>query len=214
MSVLVEAAVESFGSALAAEDAGCKRIELCGSLHDGGVTPSAGLIARCSQKLLTSVHVLIRPRTGDFVYDEEDVGIMIKDILVAKELDADGVMIGALTDDGEIDVAIVSELMAVATPMKVGFHRAFDDVRDQEMALELLVSLQLDSILTTGGAKTAVEGTPKLRQLVERAHERITIIGAGSVTAGTALALVQATGLKELHASRFEGIAAAVAGVV
>ena len=210
MSVLVEAAVESFGRAFAAHEGGCKRVELCGSLHNGGVTPSAGLIARCTGRLLASVHVLIRPRVGSFVYDEDDVGIMMKDILVAKELDADGVMIGALTAEGEIDIAVISELQAVATPMKVGFHRAFDDVRDQEEALELLVSLQLDSILTTGGAKTAVEGTVKLRQLVERAGDRITIIGAGSVNAGNAAAIVKATGLRELHASSYEGIAAAV----
>ena len=212
MSILVEAAVESFGRALAAQVGGCKRIELCGSLHAGGVTPSAGLIARCSQRLTASVHVLIRPRTGSFDYDEDDVGIMMKDILLAKELDADGVMIGALTTDGEIDVAVVAELMAVATPMKVGFHRAFDDVKDQDEALELLVSLQLDSILTTGGAKTAVEGTKQMAHLVDRAHDRITIIGAGSVTAENAAALVKATGVKELHASRFEGIDAAVNG--
>ncbi len=212
MSVLVEAAVESFGRAVEAQDAGCKRIELCGSLHAGGVTPSAGLIARCSQRLITSVHVLIRPRIGSFVYDEDDVGIMMKDILVAKELDADGVMIGALTPENEIDVAVISELMAVATPMKVGFHRAFDDVKDQDEALELLVSLQLDSILTTGGAKTAVEGTAKLKHLVERAQERIMIIGAGSVSSENAGALVKATGLRELQASRFEGIDGVVNG--
>lgn len=212
MSVLVEAAVESFERAMAAEAAGCKRIELCGSLHDGGVTPSAGLIARCSQKLITSMHVLIRPRTGPFVYDEDDVGIMKKDILVAKELDVDGVMIGALTPDGEVDVAVVSELMAVATPMKVGFHRAFDEIRDQEEALELLVSLQLDSILTTGGAKTAMEGMAQLKRLVERAGDRITILGAGSITSQNAKALVEGTGLRELHASKFEGIDGAVNG--
>ncbi len=212
MSVLVEAAVESFGRALEAQEGGCKRIELCGSLYSGGVTPSAGLIARCSQRLTTSVHVLIRPRTGSFVYDEDDVGIMMKDILLAKELDADGVMIGALTPENEIDVAVVAELMAVATPMKVGFHRAFDDIKDQDEAVELLVSLQLDSILTTGGARNAVEGTKALAHLVERAHDRIMIIGAGSVTGENAAALVKATGLKELHASRFEGIDAAVNG--
>lgn len=210
MSLLVEAAVESFGRALAAQEGGCKRVELCGSLYSGGVTPSAGLIARCSQRLTASVHVLIRPRVGSFVYDEDDVGIMMKDILVAKELDADGVMIGALTPENEIDVAVIAELMAVATPMKVGFHRAFDEIKDQDEALELLVSLQLDSILTTGGAKTAVEGTARLAQLVNRASDRITIIGAGSVTGENAAALVKATGLRELHASKFEGIDAAV----
>ncbi len=212
MSILVEAAVESFERALAAEQGGCKRIELCGSLHDGGVTPSAGLIARCSQRLITSLHVLIRPRTGNFVYDEDDVGIMKKDILVAKELDVDGVMIGALTPEGEVDVAAISELVAVATPMKVGFHRAFDEIKDQEMALELLVSLQMDSILTTGGAKTAVEGMAQLKRLVERAGDRIVILGAGSITAQNAKAIVEGTGLRELHASRFEGIDAAVNG--
>lgn len=210
MSVLVEAAVDTFALARAAQAAGAHRIELCGPLHDGGTTPSAGLIARCSDELLVSVHVLVRPRAGNFVYDDDDIAIMEKDIAVAKELGADGVVFGALTPDGEIDAARMAELIAVASPMRVGFHRAFDAVRDQDEALELLVSLQVDLILTSGAAKTAAEGAPKLKQLVDRAGDRIGIIAGGSVTKTNAPALVKSTGVRTIHGRAFEGLASSV----
>src|ERR1017187_5722664 len=138
MTVLVEAAVDTFALALAAQAEGVHRIELCGPLHEGGTTPSAGLIARCSERLLVSVHVLIRPRAGDFVYSDDDIEIMSKDIAVAKEFGVDGVVIGALTADGEIGAETMSQLIRMASTMLVGFHRAFDQVRDQDEALELL----------------------------------------------------------------------------
>ncbi|HEY2850871.1 MAG TPA: copper homeostasis protein CutC [Gemmatimonadaceae bacterium] len=211
MSVLVEAAVDTFSGALAAQAAGVHRVELCGPLHDGGTTPSAGLIARCSDELLVSVHVLIRPRAGDFVYTDDEMAIMSKDIAVAKELGVDGVVFGALTPDGEVDAARMAELIAIASPMRVGFHRAFDAVRDQDEALELLVSLQVDLILTSGAAKTAVEGAGRLKQLVERAGDRIGIIAGGSITKSNAAALVKKTGVRTIHGRAFEGLAAALA---
>jgi copper homeostasis protein len=211
VTVHVEAAVDTFAGALAAQAAGAHRIELCGPLYDGGTTPSAGLIARCADELLVSVHVLIRPRTGDFVYSEDETLIMSKDIAIAKELGVDGVVIGALTPEGDVDAGTMSELIAIASPMRVGFHRAFDQVRDQDEALELLVSLQVDHILTSGGAPTAMEGAERIRQLVERAGDRVDIIAGGSVTKANAAELVKKTGVHTIHGRAFEGVAAAVA---
>lgn len=213
MAVRVEAAVDSFATAIAAQDAGVHRIELCGPLHAGGTTPSAGLIARCMERLLVSVHVLVRPHEGDFVYTNDEFEIMKRDIAMAKELGADGVVLGILTRAGELDVDRLAELHAIASPMHVGFHRAFDQVKDQDEALELLVSLQFDCILTSGGAKTAADGAARLKTLVERAGDRITIIAGGSITAENAPSLIAKTGVRMVHGRAFTGLAQAVEGV-
>lgn len=213
MSVRVEAAVDSFAAALAAQQAGVHRIELCGPLVEGGTTPSAGLIARCLERLLVSVHVLVRPRVGDFVYTDDEFEIMKRDIAVAKELGVDGVVIGILTPDGEVDADRLAELHAIAAPMRVGFHRAFDSVKDQDEALELLVSLQFDCILTSGGAKTASEGAPNLKRLVERAGDRIMIIAGGKVTPANVAGLVKKTGVQMVHGREYAGMLRAVDGL-
>ena len=213
MPVRIEAAVDSFASALAAQAAGVHRIELCGPLHEGGTTPSAGLIARCLERLLVSVHVLIRPRVGDFVYSDDEFEIMKRDIAVAKELGADGVMVGILTPEGEVDADRLAELHAVASPLRVGFHRAFDAVKDQDEALELLVSLQFDCILTSGAAPTAAKGAARIKHLVERAGDRIGIIAGGSIDAGNAPDLIRATGVPMVHGRSFDGLVAAVEGL-
>ena len=210
MTVRIEAAVDSFAGALAAQDAGVHRIELCGPLHEGGTTPSAGLIARCLERLLVSVHVLIRPRVGDFVYTDDEFEIMKRDIAVAKELGADGVVIGILTSEGEVDADRLAELHAVASPLHVGFHRAFDSVKDQDEALELLVSLQFDTILTSGGAETAALGAARIKHLVERAGDRIGIIAGGSIDPDNVSALVGSTGAQIVHGRAFSGMAGAV----
>ncbi|MBI2408343.1 MAG: copper homeostasis protein CutC [Gemmatimonadetes bacterium] len=210
MSVRVEAAVDSFAGAMSAQQAGVHRIELCGPLVEGGTTPSAGLIARCLERLLVSVHVLVRPRVGDFVYTDDEFEIMKRDIAVAKELGADGVVIGILTPDGEVDADRLAELHAVASPLRVGFHRAFDQVKDQDEALELLVSLQFDCILTSGGAATAAKGATRIKHLVERADDRINVIAGGSITAANVGTLVKKTGVKMVHGRAFMGMAEAV----
>ena len=212
MSVLVEAAVDTFADALAAQAEGVHRIELCGPLHDGGTTPSAGLIARCSDTLLVSTYVLVRPRLGDFVYSDDDLEIMKRDVVVAKELGVDGIVLGALTSDGDVDADRLAAMIALASPLLVGFHRAFDSVRDQDEALELLISLQVDHVLTSGAAKTALEGASRIKSLVERAGDRIGIIAGGSVTAANAATVVQQTGVRVVHARSFKGLAASVAG--
>ena len=213
MTVHVEAAVDSFAGALAAQDAGVHRIELCGPLHEGGTTPSAGLIARSLERLLVSVHVLIRPRVGDFVYTDDEFEIMKRDIAVSKELGADGVVIGILTSEGEVDADRLAELHAVASPLHVGFHRAFDAVKDQDEALELLVSLQFDTILTSGAAETAALGAERIKHLVERAGDRIGIIAGGSITSDSVSALVRDTGARMVHSRAFSGMAGAVEGM-
>lgn len=211
---VVEAAVETFAEAMAAQEAGARRVELCAALSEGGGgwTPSAGTLGQCLDKLLIPVHVLVRPRGGDFVYDAAEIAVMRRDIVLAKELGADGVAIGALTADGHVDAEHMADLIAVAHPMRICFHRAFDRVADQDEALELLVSLQVDLVLTSGGAPTAVEGMRQLKHLVERADGRIGIVGAGKVTAATARELVTTTGVREVHARAFQGIPAALNG--
>ena len=203
--------MDSFDAAMRAQAAAAHRVELCGPLHDGGTTPSAGLIARCSEKLLASVNVLVRPRAGDFVYDDDEIEIMKRDIAVAKELGVDGLAIGVLTPEGDVDAAKMAELIAVATPLRVVFHRAFDSVRDQDDALELLVSLQVNGVLTSGGARTAVDGAQKIASLVHRADSRIRVIAAGSITAANVRALVRDTGVTAVHGRAFEGMTAALA---
>ena len=210
MTVHVEAAVDSFAGAMAAQDAGVHRLELCGPLHDGGTTPSAGLIARSLERLLVSVHVLVRPRVGDFVYTDDEFEIMKRDIAVAKELGADGVVIGILTGEGEVDADRLAELHAVASPLHVGFHRAFDAVKDQDEALELLVSLQFDTILTSGAAATAALGAERIKHLVERAGDRIGIVAGGSINAENVGALIRSTGVQIVHGRAFSGLAGAV----
>ena len=212
MTVLVEAAVDTYGDALAAQAEGVHRIELCGPLHGGGTTPSAGLIARCSDTLLLSTYVLVRPRLGDFVYSDDELEIMKRDVAVAKELGVDGVVLGALTPEGDIDADRLAAVIALASPLLVGFHRAFDRVRDQDEALELLVSLQVDHVLTSGAATTALDGASRLRSLVERAGDRIGIIAGGSITPENAATVVRLTGVTWVHGRAFRGLGAAVSG--
>jgi copper homeostasis protein len=209
-SVLVEAAVDSFDGALAAQAAQVHRIELCGPLHDGGTTPSAGLIAACSDELLVSVNVLVRPRAGNFVYSEDEIEIMKKDIAISKELGVDGVAFGVLTAEGDVDTERMAELISIATPMRVVFHRAFDSVRDQDEALELLVTLQINGILTSGASKTAESGIARLKSLEERAARRIRIIAAGSITSANVRKIVEGTGVTAVHGRAYDGVVAAL----
>ncbi|MCU0636902.1 MAG: copper homeostasis protein CutC, partial [Gemmatimonadaceae bacterium] len=159
--LLIEACVETLAAARRAEAAGCDRIELCVSLHEGGVTPSAGLIAACAEQLSIPVHVLVRPRAGDFVYDAHDLDVMFRDIAVAKVAGAAGVVIGVLTPDDAIDIARVRELVHAAQPLVVGFHRAFDRVHDQVAAVPALIEAGVSIVLTSGGASTARAGAAR-----------------------------------------------------
>ena len=198
---ILEICAGSVESAIAARDGGAKRIELCAALEIGGVTPSAGLIAEARKIEELVLNVIIRPRGGDFLYNEYEVACMLQDIRTCKQLGVDGVVIGALTADGDIDTAICKQLIAAADGMSVTFHRAFDMCRDASKALEELIELGCDRVLTSGQAATAQTGIPLLKELVEQAAGRIIIMPGCGVSSANAAAILQATGATEIHAS-------------
>jgi len=196
---LVEACCDSVATARAAEQFGAGRIELCGP-GDGGTTPSLGVMARCREELTVPIHVMIRPHTRDFLYDEDDIDVMANDIIAAKSLAIDGVVLGPLQANGHIHSQQLAELVALARPMKVIFHRAFDRVPDQRMALDVLLLHGVDGILTSGGARTALEGAEALRRLQQQAGARLTVMAGGGVRSDTARDLVAVSRLREIHA--------------
>lgn len=194
-----EVCAESPGAVLAAVAAGADRVELCADLGAGGVTPGAGLIEWAASRV--AVHVLIRPRAGDFVYTADEVDLMFRDIAVAKAAGAAGLVVGALTASGTVDVPLCQRLAAAARPASVTFHRAFDVAADPLIAFAEVLSLGADRLLTSGAAPSALAGAGLLADLVRRAAGRLTILAGGGVTAETATELVQRTGVGELHFS-------------
>jgi len=197
--ILVEACVDSVESALAAGRGGAHRLELCANLIEGGTTPSAGTLAVCRARLEIPIFVLIRPRGGDFLYSAAELAVMLEDIRRVKQAGAQGVVIGVLRADGEIDADRTGELIAAARPMHVTFHRAFDVSRDAARALEALVALGVERVLTSGRAATAPEGAETIARLVRQAAGRIGVLPGGGVTPDNVAALVRATGVTEVH---------------
>lgn len=188
-------------SVRAAEAAGAQRVELCSALAEGGVTPSAGFIAEARKSRDLGLMVLIRPRGGDFVYSPEEVDCMVADIATCALLGADGVVIGALTPDGEVDMPGCRRMIAAAGSMSVTFHRAFDMTRDPARALEDIITLGCDRILTSGQALSAPEGAPMLRRLRELAAGRIRIMAGAGVKSTNLAALLRDAHPDEVHAS-------------
>ena len=199
-TVLFEACVESVAEAVAAERGGAARVELCIDLAVDGTTPPPEMVAEACRVVKIPVMVLVRPRGGDFRYSPSELSAMLDDIAQARSLGAAGVVVGALAVDGRIDREVVERLVKAAGPMSVTFHRAFDVVADRVEALETLVTLGVDRVLTSGGAPTAEAGVPELKRLVDRAAGRIGILAAGRIRAGNAAAIVRATGVREVHA--------------
>lgn len=198
--ILLEAAVESLDAALAAAYGGAHRIELCADLAHGGTTPSVQLLHDCRSQLLTPIFVLVRPRPGDSVYTAAEHRTMIEQICRAKEAGAHGIVIGSLTA-AQIAETITAELIDAARPMFVTFHRAFDVCVDQAAALERLIRLGVDRVLTSGGAPTAPEGAERIRQLVTQANGRIEILAGGGIDGENVARLVRETGVREVHFS-------------
>lgn len=207
--MFIEAAVESLGDVLSAEHEGVDRIELCGVLYDGAVTPSIGLITTALAAVRTPIHVFVRPRLGDFVYDDGDVEVMRADIVAAKNAGAPGVVFGALTREATIDHNLMAQLIDLARPMVVGFHRAFDQVADQDVALDTLIELGVAIVLTSGGAARAIDGAAQLRRMVDRSAGRIEILAGGGVTSENVAALMAQSGVSHVHGKAFRGLRAA-----
>lgn len=205
-SLSFEICVDSVESAIAAQSGGADRVELCDNLFEGGTTPSFGSIAMAREMLSIKLHVIIRPRGGDFLYSDTEFEIMKRDIEAARKLGIDGVVIGLLNNDGSIDKERTKELITLARPMSVTFHRAFDVCRDPFESLETLIDLGIDRVLTSGQKANAVEGVDLIGKLVEKAADRIVIMACGSLNETNIADVISATGVKELHFTAFETV--------
>jgi copper homeostasis protein len=174
---------------------------LCTSLSEGGTTPSAGIIKKAIMLLDIPVFVLIRPRAGDFLYSDAEFDAMKEDILFCKERRAKGIVTGLLKTDGTIDIDRTAELVRLARPMQVTFHRAFDMTRDPLQTMEHIISLGIDRILTSGQANTVLDGADLIAAFISRAAGRIIIMPGGGINEDNVANLIQSTGATEIHAS-------------
>ncbi|WP_207784539.1 copper homeostasis protein CutC [Marinifilum breve] len=198
---MLEICCYSVQSAVIAEQAGANRIELCAGVYEGGTTPSLATIQLVKEKLSIPVHVIIRPRGADFCYSDVEFECMKKDILSCKEEGVDGVVSGVLLTDGKIDIKRTKELVDLAKPMSFTFHRAFDMVENHIDALQELMEIGVDRILTSGGMQTAEEGIELLAELVEKADNKIIIMPGSGVNEANIAKLKEVTGAKEFHCS-------------
>lgn len=194
-----EICVDSVDGVRAAREAGADRVELCAGLIEGGTTPSAGMIRRARGVDGIGLHVIIRPRGGDFLFDRDEYAIMESDIDLAKAEGADGVVIGLLMRDGTIDEKRTRALIERARPMAVTFHRAFDMTPDPFAALETLVALGVERVLTSGQEATVLEGLPLIAELVRRAGRRIIVMPGGGITPRNVERIVSAARPREMH---------------
>lgn len=194
----IEICAFSLESCLIAQASGAARIELCGGAGEGGTTPSIGLIELAREQLNIDLYAMIRPRGGDFLYNETELAVMRRDIETAKKAGADGVVLGLLNADGTVDEEKTAELIQLAHPLPVTFHRAFDLTRDPLEALEAVIRTGAKRILTSGQQASAEAGIPLLTKLAEQADNRIEIMAGAGVTTANA-ALLAATGVHALH---------------
>lgn len=197
----IEICANSVESAIEAERGGAYRVELCAGMPEGGTTPSSGEIKMARAYLDIRLHVIIRPRGGDFLYSPLEQQIMLHDIETARQAGADGVAFGCLTADGEIDIPFMKRLIDASGDMSVTFHRAFDMCRNPRKALEEIIALGCDRILTSGQQITAEKGIPLLKELYEQAHQRIIIMPGCGINANNIRKIAEKTGCKEFHFS-------------
>lgn len=198
---VIEVVIDSVHSAIAAAEGGASRVELCDNLFEGGTTPSAGTIQVVKEQIGIGVNVMIRPRGGDFLYSELEFEIMKKDIEMAKSFGADGVVFGILKEDGRVDRRRCLELINRSRPLNVTFHRAFDMLIDPFQALEELISMKVDRVLTSGQENSAFEGAELLSKLVEKAGDQIIVMPGGGITERNIAKIKEITKAKEYHIS-------------
>ena len=188
-------------SCIAAQEAGADRIELCAGPGEGGTTPSYAFIKAAREKLKIDLYVMIRPRGGDFLYSDEDFEMMKEDVKVCKAFGCDGIVTGILTADGEVDKKRCRELIEIAYPLEATFHRAFDRVKEPMQALEDIIELGFERILTSGLKPKAIESTELLNKLIKQSDGRIIIMPGSGVNAENIISIAESTGATEFHSS-------------
>lgn len=199
--ITLEICIDSIESAVAAKTGGAQRLEVCSGLAVGGTTPSPGLIEQCSLQTSLPLMVMIRPHDGGFIYSEDDIQIMLADIAMAKAMNAQGVVFGVLTPKRTVDQLVTRRLLEAARPMQVTFHRAFDICRDPTQALDSLIELGVDRVLTSGQASTALIGVDLIRQLSDHAAGRIALMPGSGIKPANVGTILQQTQTNEVHAS-------------
>ena len=197
--MIKEACVESFEKALEAQSNGANRIELCENLAVGGTTPSYGTVKICLEKLNIPIFPMIRARGGNFVYSKDEIEIMKEDIKIFKELGVKGVVLGCLTSDNKIDLELTKELVDLAYPMEVTFHKAIDEILNPLDYIDDLVNIGIKRILTSGGKATALEGKDLINEMIKKSNGRLKIVVAGKVTKGNLNGLSNLISADEFH---------------
>ena len=200
---LLEICVDSADACARAAKGGAQRVELCADLTEGGITPSVGMIRAARRATAIPIMVIIRPRGGDFVASSTEVDAMVTDIEIAKAEGIEGVVIGSLTRQGDIDQRVLDRLMEAADGLDVTFHRAFDHTRDLDVALDILIRHRVPRVLTSGGQPTAVQGIDAIAQLVTRANGRISVMPGGGLREEHLAEVALRTGAREFHATAF-----------
>lgn len=203
--MILEACVENLNEALTAEDLGADRVELCDNLHVGGTTPSYGTIYMTKKLLQIPIMVLVRPRGGNFVYSSREIEIMKKDMEVCKEIGVHGVVIGALREDSAVDVELMQELITLAGPMEVTFHKAIDETTDILEECKKLTALGIKRVLTSGGKPTAAEGADNINAMIRQLSGKVQVIAAGKITNDNLSQITNLIQAEEFHGRRIVG---------
>ena len=198
---IIEIATSDFATTRSAVQGGADRVELCANLTEGGVTPSFGYMKKCRDAFALAIYPIIRPRGGDFLYSQEEFEVMMNDTRLCRQLGFDGVVIGLLSADGTIDLERTSRLMQAAYPLGVTFHRAFDRCRDPFAAMEQLIEIGCERILTSGQKQNAIDGPDLIAELNRKANGRIIIMPGSGVRKENVRSLAEQTGCVEFHSS-------------
>jgi len=199
--IILEACVANIESAVAAQDAGADRVELCNVLGAGGITPSYGLIELARKKITIPIHVLIRPREGDFLYSNDEFSIMARDIAMCRDSGIAGIVTGILKDNGSVDTERCKELIAAAQPLSVTFHRAFDLTADAFTSMEEIIQMGCARILTSGQRAGAMHGAGFISGLIKQSNGRIIVMPGGGINEKNISQLKKTTGANEFHLS-------------
>lgn len=201
LGIALEICANSYASALAAQNGGAYRVELCDNMAEGGTTPSYAHIKLCKERLRIPIWPIIRPRGGDFLYTDDEFELMKEDIKICKTLNCDGVVFGILTANGDVDQTRCATLIELAKPMQVAFHRAFDMSNNLEKALDDLIELGFVRVLTSGAAENALNGIKTITKLVKKANNKIEIMAGAGINPANIATIASQTGVKNLHSS-------------